>query len=165
MQGIEIWKEAYGCPGYWVSHTGKVKNKLTNKTLTGTVHVSGYKYVRLSTPEGKTKTISMHTLTMRTFVGLPLEGYATNHKDGNKTNNDFLFNLEYLTTSDNNKHSFRTLGRERQTGLKNIMGKLTDDQVAEIRALHLHKVPVKEIANKFGIKLSYAYLVTSGVRR
>lgn len=59
---------------------------------------------------GKRKVLRVHSLVMLAFVGPRPEGKEVNHKDGNKGNNS-LDNLEYVTKSENVRHSFAVLGR------------------------------------------------------
>ena len=68
---------------------------------------NGYCFVTLS-KNGKNEQILLHRLVMKTFVGN--SKLEVNHKDGNKENNN-INNLEYVTHSENQFHSFRVLKR------------------------------------------------------
>ena len=107
---------------YYVSKCGKVfgckgdemKQSVTNR---------GYKRITLSI-NGKEERWSVHRLVALLFVPNPEQKPQVNHVDGNKENND-ASNLEWYTTSKNNKHAFRT-------GLKKnlVKGKYGKDHIA-----------------------------------
>lgn len=60
---------------------------------------TGYYKVRLNTPTGK-KTVTLHSLVARAFLGERPDGYQIDHKDGNKLNNHYS-NLHYVTVKEN----------------------------------------------------------------
>jgi len=61
-----------------------------------------------------------------------------NHKDGTKDNNA-LWNLEYCTSSENQKHAFY-LGLKSNRGENHLQNKLKEKEVLEIRDLIKHKI-------------------------
>jgi hypothetical protein len=69
----------------------------------------GYKRVTLSI-NGKTKRFQTHRLVAMYFIENPLNKPCVNHIDGNKNNNNFE-NLEWCTYSENEKHSYISLGK------------------------------------------------------
>lgn len=74
------------------------------------------------------KSATVHRLVLSAFVRPPRPGDEGNHKDGDKFNNR-LDNLEWVTASENQIHSFKVLKR-----VPSVNGrKFTDDQVREIR--------------------------------
>ena len=94
---------------------------------------------------------SVHRLVMLTFVGDPVgDRNEVNHKDGNPKNN-CLSNLEYVTASENQIHSFRVLGRKTQKGELQNHAKLTESDIREIRELLKQGVKQRDIAKQFGI--------------
>jgi hypothetical protein len=93
---------------------------------------------------------------MVTFVGDCPEGKEVNHKNGIKTDNR-LGNLEYVTTSQNIKHSYVWLGRKRLVGERNPSAKLTIDQVRAIRAMRQQGETVPLITAQFGVSRSTVY--------
>jgi hypothetical protein len=104
---MEIWKEISGTNGeYEISNFGRVKSNKKNLVMKHQVNkVNGYCMIVLwilPKPKGK----SIHRLVAEHFVDNPLNLKEVNHKDGNKENNHYL-NLEWVTRSDNHKHSIK----------------------------------------------------------
>ncbi len=59
----------------------------------------------------------VHRLVCELWHGEPTSDKPwVNHRDGNKANNHYT-NLEWNSISDNIKHSFRTLGRDKPVGM------------------------------------------------
>lgn len=119
MKVLEKWLPIKGYEGlYEVSDKGRIRSidrivicrNGTLKPVKGKIRkicqcTNGYCFVTLSKC-GTIKDKLVHRLVMDTFVGNSEN--EVNHKDGNKTNNR-LENLEYVTHSDNQKHSYRVL--------------------------------------------------------
>lgn len=61
---------------------------------------TGYLKVRVSLSTGEKRTMSIHKLVARTFIGERPKGYDIDHKDGNKLNNH-VSNLHYVTRKEN----------------------------------------------------------------
>ena len=91
----------------------------------------GYRFVRVNV-NGRGIAAASHRVIWATAYGPIPDGYEINHKDGNRGNN-VLGNLEPLTPGDNQRHSYRVLGKPRFTGESCNHSKLTFAQVAEIR--------------------------------
>ena len=68
---------------------------------------NGYCFVMLS-KDGETKQYLLHRLVARAFLGDSL--LEVNHKNGDKDDNR-VDNLEYVTHTENQKHSYAVLGR------------------------------------------------------
>jgi hypothetical protein len=84
--------------------------------------------------DAKRQTIPVHKLVATAFIGPRPAGKEINHRDGNKANNA-LPNLEYLTPSENMRHSYRVLGRKvapRRYGSAHVGSILKEEQVLEI---------------------------------
>lgn len=96
----EIWKDVVGFSNYEVSDQGRVRNK-TTKQIRSFSYNHGYPQVDLY-PGQKTRTI--HRLVADAFLG-EHPGMQVNHIDGDK-NNNCLSNLEWCTSSENNKHAY-----------------------------------------------------------
>ena len=111
----EIWKDVKGYEGiYQVSDLGRIK-RLTSLDSIGrrkitrimAVHVhNGYVKIRLSKNSIR-KNYSVHRLVAKAFIAnLDAKG-EVNHIDGNKTNTQ-VSNLEWMTSSENQLHAYRT---------------------------------------------------------
>lgn len=111
----EIWKDIKGYPLYMVSNYGRVKK-----------YISSYKSYRLLSASPNKNNGRLYVMLQKDSHGHNLQvarlvahsfvsGYSNNcntvnHKDGNVQNNTWT-NLEWMSQSDNNRHSYRTLNR------------------------------------------------------
>lgn len=110
------WKDITGWEDkYEVSSLGEVRNKLTNRCISGDINNSGYYRVCLYSKE-KRERFFRHRLVATHFIQNTdkLKKFV-NHIDGNKSNNH-VSNLEWVSQSENERHAFRT-------GLKSITNK------------------------------------------
>lgn len=82
--------------------------------------------------DGKNKRV--HRLIAYLFIYNPDNLATVNHKDGNKLNNH-VSNLEWMTFSDNAKHSWANGLARPCKGEKHGRSKLTQEQVEHIRSL------------------------------
>jgi hypothetical protein len=134
----EIWKECKGFSNYEVSNFGNVRSKdrivkcgknynacKKGKILSLSVNSNGYLKVVLS---GKTKYV--HILVGIAFIDNPENKREINHIDDNKRNN-FIFNLEWVTSSENKIKAYKT--GIMSSGENRYNSKLTNKQIIEIR--------------------------------
>ena len=120
----EIWKDInnyegiYQCSNlgrirsldrYVYEHSGK-KQFRKGQIMKLRLNPNGYFQVPLN-KNGKRKMCSVHILVAKTFLKQRYKTDIVNHKDGNKQNNN-LENLEWISYSENNKHSYNTLNRK-----------------------------------------------------
>lgn len=128
---------------YLVSNCGRVYHKYTGRFLKPGINGAGYYYVMMSTFNNP-KPIQIHRLEMKAFCPIDnSELYDVNHKDGNKLNN-FWWNLEWMTHSDNIKHAY-------ETGLHNIYSNITNDTAILIcELLQEGKYTNKQISEMVG---------------
>ncbi len=109
-------KQILQYPKYGVSKWGTVVNLETGRFLKQSRQLkngnpTGYAYVTLLLSSG-TKRIGVHRLVAFAWIGNSPTGKPwVNHKDGDKGNNHVL-NLEWMSISDNIKHSYSNLGRK-----------------------------------------------------
>jgi hypothetical protein len=115
-----IWKVIYNFPNYEISTNGNIRTKeycdsrghiRQSKQLKKQINNVGYEYVILSNDIEKHKTLTVHRLVARTFIPNPENKEEVNHIDGNKLNN-CVDNLEWVTTSENMLHAYKTGIRE-----------------------------------------------------
>lgn len=100
-------------PNYEVSNFGNVRNKTTG-TVRKLTNRNGYEKVRLNN-----KDEAVHRLVADAFFDGYHDGLQVNHIDGNKSNNH-LGNLEWVTSSENIKHAYRTGLKTRSGGTPSI---------------------------------------------
>lgn len=152
---IERWLPARSFEGqYEVSDKGRVRSLNYNKTrglikfISKNINKGGYHVVALR-KKGKGYLPTVHKLVMGAFVGSRPEEMEVNHIDGNKLNNR-LENLEYVTRSENCKHSF-VMGLQCNKGVRHSQARLNDEKVIEIRKLCGDGLTRKEVAEMFGV--------------
>jgi hypothetical protein len=98
---------------YSVSNLGRVRREVAGRSgsswpgrilkLSIGKTSGSYLHVQLCR-DGRARTIRVHILVMRSFVGPPPAGQEVNHKDANKRNPRFS-NLEYTTKEGNRQHA------------------------------------------------------------
>ena len=126
----EVWKDVVGWEKFYqVSNLGRVKTKkrimhydrnrgcgIEKKTVYEKIRKpklnkhTGYLMVGLN-GKGKPKNVTIHSMVSKSFIeNYPSQGKGkgkcTNHKDGNKLNNN-LENLEVVTVAENVRHMFK----------------------------------------------------------
>lgn len=159
----EIWRPAPGFEhAYEVSNLGAVRRGFRN--LVTFVERNGYVRVNVYIA-GKMHRVSVHRLVAVAFHGPVPQGKQVNHRNGIKADNR-AENLEYLTASENRRHSFRVLGQKPSGGITKKFGEsnpvavLTDVQVIEIRRLTaLHNTPQRVIGEQFGVSQSLVSMI------
>lgn len=103
-----------GYEGYYtVNEYGIVRSvRFGNKIMAQAISDRGYASVYLSR-HGRTSAKRVHCLVAEAFI--PKTAGTVNHKDGDKLNNH-VSNLEWLSLSDNVKHSYDELNRRAPQG-------------------------------------------------
>lgn len=109
---FELWKQAIieeaNCT-YEVSTNGEIRNILSKQKLTLFDNGRGYLtfavWIKNNTIRKK---YYIHRIVAQTFIENPENKKYVNHKDGDKSNN-CVDNLEWVTSSENNKHKYRVL--------------------------------------------------------
>ena len=107
----EIWKVIDGYPDYRISNMGRIKSFKRNKEkdLKVQINKNGYSHIILSN-NGLKKIWRIHRLVSTNFNPTEDKTLQVNHINGIKHDNR-LCNLEWVTMSENMKHSFDVLGR------------------------------------------------------
>ncbi len=155
---MEEWKTVQDYPDYAVSNLGRIK-RLTSRTCAkaGTIlktpgrsKARPYLSVDLCYPGGK-RTELVHRLVAIAFLGEPpFIGAEVNHIDANK-GNAAVSNLEWLTSSENQQHSY-DMGLQTAKGESNGQAKLKEFEVLEIRAIHSSEcMGVDVLAERYGV--------------
>lgn len=123
-------------PFHAINANGVVINAHTRHTVNATSN--GFGYLQFCGPNKVS--IKVHRLVAETFVPNPNNKPQVNHIDGNKQNNN-ADNLEWVNNSENIQHAFdnNLIDRKKivknMTGSRNHQAKLTERDVAEIKAL------------------------------
>lgn len=99
----------YCCKEYKVDSDGFIISKRDHKPMKPSVSPHGYLTTTVMI-NGKRKTMPIHSAIAKSFLDdKTVDGLVINHKDGNKQNNH-LDNLEWVTPSENTRHSIDILG-------------------------------------------------------
>lgn len=167
MMIVEEWKQCKDFPDYEVSNFGNVRSKdrIVNcgkshtackhgKQLKPAVNSSGYLKVVVS---GKTKYV--HNLVATTFIDNPENKREINHIDNNKRNN-FVFNLEWVTSSENKNKAY--VDGIMQSGENRYNSKLSNNDVIIIKnSLESPEILAKE----FNVTKTHILRIINNKRR
>ena len=97
-------------PIYEISTSGRIRNKITNKFLKGSLDRKGYRQVMLKTNifGKRIKKFRVHRLVAITFLKhkRTTKKNTVNHKNCNKDDNS-AYNLEWTTVQENNLHALQ----------------------------------------------------------
>lgn len=124
----EIWKDIPNYEGhYQVSNFGRVRGikdphgNYREYIRTPYKHKNGYLFLGLW-KENNATAFSVHRLVALAFLPNPNDLPEVNHKDGIKTNN-YIDNLEWVSTSENRKHAWDAGLRCRQAQSNTMKGR------------------------------------------
>lgn len=151
---MEKWKIIKGYSNYQVSnignvrtidynHTGKMKNLKIFK------NIYGYPACNLM-QNGVRQRKLIHRLVAEAFIPNLLNKKTVNHKDGNKKNN-VINNLEWMTVSENLKHSHANGLVNYSKGENHYMAKLSTKNILIIKQLLKNNIKGRDIANLFNV--------------
>ncbi len=153
----EEWRDVIGYEGlYKVSNLGHIYSIRAERLLKPhhqqrKDRKQGYLYTFFSV-DGHRKRPMIHKVVADAFLGECPPGYQVNHKDGNKLHNR-VSNLEYLTGSQNMRHSYEVLGQQptRLPGELCPNHKLTDVTVRAVRQRHASGESCLSLAREFSV--------------
>jgi len=174
---VEEWRPIMDWPSYDISNVGRVRRSVDSPCYpAGLVlkpHLHRRYWVVCLYDHGVTRTITIHTLVAKAFIGPRPYGYTINHKDGCKDNNRDS-NLEYMTVQDNIAHATfhglrgkgdtngsRTHPEVRPRGQSVKTSVLTDDKVRAIKDLIRQRVTYPEVAHRFNVSTSCIQCIAS----
>ena len=154
---LERWEDIPGYERlYQVSNLGRVKSlekqyvNSLGRTITRKENLLSLKPTNRNRvkvvlfKDNNRKYIDVHILVALAFIGERPEGYDVCHKDGNPSNNN-VNNLRYDTRSENIIDNYRY-------GSKHSSGKLSIDDVLEIRRLHKeNNISCTELASIYNV--------------
>lgn len=157
------WSIINDFPNYKISELGEVVNLTTGKNVATPRHKHGYLCVRLW-HNNKTRLLKIYRLLAIHFIPNTENKREVNHKDGDRMNHS-LHNLEWVTPSENMKHSFNT-GLCKgffKSGFDHQFAKLKKEDVLKIRELReLNKMKYKDIGKIYNITFEHAYRIAKG---
>lgn len=142
---VELWKDFQG--HYQVSNLGNVWSNRTNKMILPFTDKDGYLRFKV-TSNGKRKHWFVHRAVAVAFLPNPDGKPCVNHDDGNKKNNS-LYNLEWMTHSENMKHAIEKKILKPVFGERNGNAKLKNKEVVIIR--ELYKKQIETLAIKYKV--------------
>jgi hypothetical protein len=157
---MEVWKKIEGFENYEVSNYGNVKSLKYNKIrLLKQENVKGYLRVSLS-KENKVKRFQVHRLVALSFIKNIENKPCVNHINGIKTDNT-VENLEWVTYSENEKHSFNFLEKKGN----GILGRKIDiKELDNIKNLYKNGMYQKDIAIIYNVSNSCIQQILNGKR-
>lgn len=131
---------------YYVSDTGLIKNQNTGKIMKQATDKKGYRRICL-TLNGKKYTKKVHILVAKAFVKnlKPNVFDQVNHKDGNKSNNNYI-NLEWVNNSLNGIHAYKVGLKQALIGETNGNNLFSEDQIKLVCQMLENKISPKEIS-------------------
>jgi len=158
------WVEIPGFEGkYSINENGDVLSHKYMRTNSSSIlkqaTIKGYQRVWLQNGS-KGKQFMIHYLMAITFIGPRPQGKQINHIDGNKRNNTEI-NLEYITASENIKHSFR-IGLQSNRGEHHSQSKLNNNKVLDIKQRLLMGETQTSIAASYTVDSSLISHIKSG---
>lgn len=165
---IEEWRTVVGYPDYEVSSLGRVRrvtpgrgNAVVGKILKPRTKNNGYLNLFLYDRNGNRKDCGPGILVLEAFVGPRPDGYECNHKDGDKKNN-CVWNLEWVTKSENRLHAYRSGLQRPLCGEKIGNSKYTEDQAWEVKRLTHYGLGPMMVSERTGVGLRSVYHIRLG---
>lgn len=161
----EIWKDVIGYEGlYQISNLGNIKsldrvlkNRWGNYIRKGAVMAlnmcNRYAAINLFV-NWKFKHCKIHRLVAIAFIPNHENKPEVNHINGNRYDNR-AENLEWVTTSENELHAYRTGLKKSMYGDKNPAARLSYKKVDEIKKKYSsEKISMSKLAEQYGVSKS-----------
>ncbi len=165
----EFWKDIIGLEEVFVvSNKGRIRRIMhrknpTNRLMKQFFDKEGEGYMQIPLCNlGKKTFFLVHRTVAISFIPNPENKPEVNHKDGDKTNN-CVENLEWATSLENIRESWRMGLSKSRTGEKHHNSKLTEKEVLEIRNIG-NTMSQKEIGRLYGINHQAVYKILKRLR-
>lgn len=160
----EEWRPVKDFPGYEVSNLGRVRSWFRwrgadgPRLLAGAINKrSGIHTVMVQCPDGSHRTIAVHQLVARTFLGdPPTPQHEVNHKSGVRSDNS-AGNLEWVTPRENIHHAWQIGLQKPSYGHR----RLTDEQVVQIRHFG-QTMTIYQLAELFPVSAAHILRILDG---
>lgn len=147
---------------YEISSDGQIRRN--RRILKGDVDSSGYRRVLLYYA-GLSKRFKVHRLVCEVFHGPCPEGLECAHLNSDKLDNRSV-NLAWVTRSENMRHNVaRGAIGGGVAGERHHAAKLSDEQVAELRAKAASGRSGRSLALEYGIRSAQASAIIRGAAR
>ena len=144
---------------YLIYSDGRVYSEKTNRFLKPR-NCAGYLRVAIYTND-RIYQMSIHRLVATAFIENPKNKPEVNHKDGNKTNNS-VQNLEWVTTSENVSHAFKTELKFAKHGNESHLSKYSIEQVRKAcEYMEEGEMTLTEISDITLIDYAMVYLIAT----
>lgn len=148
IEPVEEWRDVVGFEGrYLVSSSGKVRSLVTGLERKTYTQKNRYTIITIYTDNHERRSFTLHRVVAKAFIPNPKNRPQINHINGIKHDNR-VENLEWVTVSENEKHSYRELGKVSHS--KGKFGKLN------VRSKPLNRY---DISGKFIDSFESAYEV------
>ena len=135
---------------YTVTSDGDFFSDNSGKMKTRDRSGTEYQIINFMKEDGKKKTYRAHRLVLMAFNPVDdMDKLEVNHINGNKKGNR-LENLEWTTSSENQKHAVETGLQKARKGEKSNFSKLSDSNIKLIFELKKQGLLQREIAEKVG---------------
>lgn len=144
-----MYKQLENFSNYLIYPDGKIINIKSNRSITHSLHCSGYYIVKLVDDAGIRKTFRLHRLLAILFIPNPNNFPYINHKDENKQNNS-LDNLEWCDAAYNNKYGSRIEKAKKGQSITGRTG-LKLYQIKDTKVIAVY-TSIKEASDITGIK-------------
>lgn len=119
----------------------------------------GAPYPRVSLcRKGSKRTVNVHSIVARAFLGERPEGMEVNHRDGDRCN-CAASNLEYVTSSENKLHTFH-LGRKPVGSAHH--GAILNEEMVRRMKMRLREERPGRVSREFGVNISTLYSIIHG---
>lgn len=134
---------------YSVSDYGRIYDHNRNVFLPYNHQKGLYWYASIRVDHSKSVNYAVHRAVLMSFCPIPnFKEMQVNHKDGDVQNNK-LYNLEWVTPSENTWHAINT-GLRNQTGINNGRSVFSDNDIHKICKMIDDGFNNSDIATEFG---------------